>query len=56
MMLKTSSRKLNPFWNMVLFTIRKNFGIIVVLCIAALLYCPGSFLVNEDYLLRSQAG
>ena len=56
MMLKTSSLKLNPFWNMVLFTIRKNFGIIVVLCIAALLYCPGSFLVNEDYLLRSQAG
>lgn len=55
MMLKTSSRKLNPFSQMIGFTLRKSFGIIVVLCIAALLYCPGSFLVNEDYLLRSQA-
>lgn len=51
MTLKTSSRKINPFWNMLLFTTRKNLGIIVVLCIASLLYYPGSFVVNYKNLL-----
>ena len=50
MMLKTSSRKINPFWNMIGFTLRKNLGIIIVLCIAALLLCPVSYLVNFDDL------
>ena len=53
MTLKTSSRKINPFWNMIGFTLRKNIGIIIVLCIAALLYCPGSFIVNYEDLLVS---
>ncbi len=53
MMLKTSSRKINPFWNMIGFTLRKNIGIIIVLCIAALLYYPGSFIVNYEDLLVS---
>lgn len=57
MMLKTSSRKLNPFNRMIGFTLRKNLGIIVVLCIAALLYCPGSFIVNfEDLQVTYQSG
>ena len=50
MMLKTSSRKINPFCNMLGFTLRKSIGIIVVICIAALLYCPGSFIVNFEDL------
>ncbi len=53
MMLKTSSRKINPFCNMLWFTIRKNLGIIVVLCIASLLYYPGTFIVNYENLLVS---
>ncbi len=53
MTLKTSSRKINPFWNMIGFTLRKNIGIIIVLSIAALLYCPGSFIVNYEDLLVS---
>ncbi|MDO4608097.1 MAG: hypothetical protein Q4B40_02760 [Clostridia bacterium] len=44
MTLKTSSRSINPFWRMFSFTLRKNLGVIIVLCIAALMYCPGSFL------------
>lgn len=52
MMLKTSSRKLNPFGKMIGFTLRKNTGIIVIICILALLYCPGSYIVNyEDYMV-----
>ena len=43
MMLKTSSRKLNPCRNMIGFTLRKSIGFIIILCIAALLYCPGGF-------------
>ncbi len=46
MTLKTSSRKINPFWNMIGFTLRKNFGIIIVLCIVGLLFCPGVYFVN----------
>ncbi len=53
MTLKTSSRKINPFWNMIGFTLRKNIGIIIVLCIAALLYCPGSYIINYEDLLVS---
>lgn len=53
MTLKTSSRKINPFWNMINFTIRKNLGIIVVLCIASLLYYPGTFIVNYENILVS---
>ncbi len=43
MTLKTSSRSINPFWRMFGFTLRKNLGVIIVLCVAALMYCPGSF-------------
>lgn len=50
MMLKTSSRKLNPCRNMIGFTLRKSIGFIIILCIAALLYCPGSFIVNFEDL------
>ncbi len=53
MMLKTSSRKINPFWNMIGFTTRKNLGIIVVLCIASLIYYPGTFIVDYENLLVS---
>ncbi len=53
MTLKTSSRKMNPLWNMIGFTIRKNLGIIIVLCIAALVYYPGTFIINyEDLFTR----
>ncbi len=51
MTLKTSSRKINPFWNMICFTLRKNLGIIIVLCIAALVYYPGTFIINYETLL-----
>ncbi len=54
MMLKTSSRKLNPFGNMIGFTTRKNFGIIIVLCILALLYCPGSYIVNFETMYANR--
>lgn len=50
MMLKTSSRKLNPCRNMIGFTLRKSIGFIIILCIAALLYCPGGFIVNFEDL------
>ncbi len=53
MTLKTSSRKINPFWNMIGFTLRKNIGIVVVLCIASLLYYPGTFIVNYENILVS---
>jgi len=53
MTLKTSSRKINPFWNMIGFTLRKNLGIIVVLCIASLLYYPGTFIVDYENILVS---
>lgn len=46
MMLKTSSRKINPFFGMLSFTVRKNFGITVILCIISLLYCPGNLLIE----------
>ncbi len=48
MMLKTSSRKINPFFGMIKSNLRKNFGIVIVLCIIALLFCPGVYLVNLD--------
>ncbi len=51
MMLKTSSRRINPFWNMVGFTLRKNLGIIVVLCIASLLYYPGYFIIDYENIM-----
>lgn len=51
MMLKTSSRKINPFFGMIKSTLRKNFGIIIVLCIMALLFCPGVYIVNFDSYL-----
>ena len=53
MTLKTSSRKINPFWNMIGFTLRKNIGIIIVLCIASLLYYPGTFIVNYENIIVS---
>ncbi|MBR5472564.1 MAG: hypothetical protein IKU82_01095 [Clostridia bacterium] len=53
MTLKTSSRKLNPFFKMLMFTLRKNFGIIIVLSILALLYCPGSYLANYGAMASS---
>ena len=48
MMLKTSSRKINPFGRMLKFSLIKNIGIIIVLCIGVLVYCPGSILVNLE--------
>lgn len=48
MTLKTSSHKINNFKNMTLFTIRKSIGIAVILSIAILLYCPGSFIANSE--------
>lgn len=51
MMLKTSSRKLNPFGNMIGFTLRKNLGIIIVLCVASLIYYPGTFIINYENLV-----
>lgn len=53
MMLKTSSRKINPFCNMLKFTVKKNIGITVILCIAVLLYCPGTYLVNFSEFKQS---
>ncbi len=44
MTLKTFSRSISPFWRMLGFTLRKSLGIIIVLCAAALLYCPGSYI------------
>ena len=46
MMLKTSSRKINPTWGMLAFTLKKNIGILILTVIAGLLYCPCSFMVN----------
>lgn len=51
MMLKTSSREINPFWGMLKFTLRKNLGIIIIVTIAALLYCPGHFLTDFEYYI-----
>lgn len=53
MTLKTSSRKINPFFNMVGFTVRKSIGIIIVLSILALLYCPGRYI--KDFEANSYA-
>lgn len=50
MMLRTSSRNINPFFKMIKFTLRKNLGIIILLIISALLYCPGHYLISfEQY-------
>lgn len=48
MMLKTSSRKINPFSNMIAFSVKKNVGIVIITCIAAALYCPGNFLIHFE--------
>ncbi len=48
MMLKTSSRNINPFVQMIKHTLKKNLGIIILLCIAAILYCPGTFLIEIE--------
>lgn len=53
MTLKTSSRNINPFWNMIGFTLRKNIGLIVVISIAALVYFPGSFIVDYENIYLS---
>ncbi len=52
MMLRTSSREINPFWGMLKFTLRKNLGIIIIVTIAALLYCPGHFLTDLEYYIE----
>ena len=49
MMLKTSSRKVNPFLGMLKFTLTKNLGIIIIVTIVALLYCPGHYLTDFEY-------
>ncbi len=38
---------------MITFTIRKNIGIIIVLCILALIYCPGSYIVNFESMYEN---
>lgn len=55
MMLKTSSRKVNPFIGMLRFTLRKNLGIIILVTIAALLYCPGHYLTDFQYYYDAHA-
>lgn len=55
MMLKTSSRNVNPFFGMLKFTLRKNLGIIIIVTIAALLYCPGHYLTDYEYYYESYA-
>ncbi|MEE0809038.1 MAG: hypothetical protein U0L84_06765, partial [Acutalibacteraceae bacterium] len=52
MMLKTSSREINPFFGMFKSTLRKNLGIIIIVTIAALLYCPGHFLTDMEYYME----
>lgn len=63
MMLKTSSNKLNPAFRLFSFTLRKNVGLLILVCIVALLFCPGYLLTymtshieiftenNPDYML-----
>ena len=51
MTLKTSSREINPFWGMLKSALRKNLGIIIIVTIAALLYCPGHFLTDFEYYI-----
>lgn len=46
MMLKTSSRNLNPAWGMFKTTLRKNLGLIILLSVGVLLYCPGYFFTS----------
>lgn len=53
MTLRTSSHKTNAFGKMICFTLRKSIGIIIVVSIAALLYCPGSFIVKLEDMRRS---
>lgn len=50
MMLKTSSNKLNPAFRLFAFTLRKNIGLLILICIVSLLFCPGYLLkyVLED--------
>lgn len=50
MMLKTSSNKLNPAFRLFAFTLRKNVGLLILICIVSLLFCPGYVLkfVLED--------
>ena len=52
MTLKTSSREINPFFGMFKSTLRKNLGIIIIVTIAALLYCPGHFLTDMEYYME----
>lgn len=52
MTLKTSSREINPFWGMLKSALRKNLGIIIIVTIAALLYCPGHFLTDMEYYME----
>lgn len=44
MMLKTSSNRLDPAFRLFSFTLRKNFGLLILICIVALLFCPGYLL------------
>lgn len=46
MMLKTSSRSLNPAFGMFKTTLRKNLGLIILLSVGVLLYCPGYFFTS----------
>ena len=55
MMLKTSSRKVNPFLGMLKFTLTKNLGIIIIVTIVALLYCPGHYLTDFEYYYDAYA-
>ncbi len=51
MMLKTSSRKINPFFGMFKTTFSKNAGLIILLSVGVLLLCPGYLvtLLNGNY-------
>lgn len=44
MMLRTSSRNLNPTFGMFKNTLRKNLALIILISVGVLLYCPGWFI------------
>ena len=46
MTLKTSCNKLDPALKLFLFTLRKNWGLLVLICILAALFCPGYLLTS----------
>ncbi len=46
MTLKTSYRNINPAFGMFKSTLRKNAGLIILMCVGVLIYCPGYFIAD----------